>query len=202
MKAVIGFRAGDDVRLLWLLALFVLVGGSVYLQTQYQTAIGLSRQRTETLYRETVADERIVREAASLHAIQQRARDDLARVSQDASLAGTTATLLSTLHRSGAAFDARVLEVQPGDTKLPAGASPLRATALTIRIRATFRNILRFVENLSHHSTLISVSDTEMVPANGSKNRAGELRLDATIHATMYRVAIPGGKESGIAPAE
>lgn len=201
MKVISGFRAGDDVRLLWLLALFVLIGGSVYLQTQYQTAIGLSHQRTETLYRETVADERIIREAASLHAIQQRARDDLARVSQDGSLPGTTASLLSTLHHSAAAFNARVLEVQPGDTKIPTAASPLRATYLTIRIRATFRNILRFVENLSHHSTLISISDTEMVPANDWKRRSGELRLDATIHATMYRVALPAGKESGIAPA-
>lgn len=201
MRFEMRFRAGDDVRALWLLALCVLIGGSFYVETQYQTAIGVSHERTETLYRETVADARIVREAASLHAIQQRAQTDLARVSHDTSLSGTTASLLSTLHGSAVTFDTRILEVQPGDAQSPAVPKSLRATPVTIRLRGKFRNILGFVEDLSHHATLISISDTEMAPANDSKYGAPEPQLDATIYATMYRLAVPDDKEPRVASA-
>lgn len=195
------FRAGDDVWAVWLLALCVVIGGSYYVQTQYQTAIALSHERTEALYRETVADARIVREAASLHAIQQRAQADLTRVSHDTTLSGATASLLSVLQRSAATFDTHILQVQPGDAQAPSASRSLQATPLTIRVRGKFRDILGFVEDLSHHATLISVSDTEMAPAVDSENGAGELRLDATIHATMYRLAPPDGKELRVASA-
>lgn len=202
MKLEMRFRGGDDVRAVWLLALCVLIGGSFYVQTQYQTAIALSHERTETLYRETVTNARIVRQASSLHAIQQRAQADLARISHDTSLSGTTASLLFMLHGSAATFDTRILEVQPGSAP-PTAAVPksLQATAVTIRVRGKFRDILGFVEDLSHHATLISVSDTEMAPANDSENGAAEPQLDATIHATMYRLALPDAKELRVASA-
>lgn len=195
------FRAGDDVRAIWLFALCVLIGGSFYVQTQYQTAITLSHERTETLYRETVANMRIVRQAAGLHAIQIRAQADLARVSHDSSLSGTTARLLFMLHGSAAAFDTHILEVRPGDAQPSAPGKSLRATALTIRVRGKFRDILGFIEDLSHHATLISVSDTEMAPANDTEDGAMELRLDATIHAIMYRLTAPSDKELRVASA-
>lgn len=199
MKFEMRFRAGDDVRAVWLLALCVVLGGSFYVQTRYQTAIGGSHDRTETLYRETVANTRIVREAFSLHAIQERAQADLARVSHDTSLSGTTASLLSMLHGSAKKFDTRILQVQPGDNK---GAShALQATTLTIRLRGKFRDILGFVEDLSHHATLISVTDTEMALANDSESGAPEPRLDATIHATMFRLTVPDDKEFRVASA-
>ncbi|HET9097474.1 MAG TPA: hypothetical protein VFN37_12485 [Candidatus Baltobacteraceae bacterium] len=173
----------------------MLIGGSLYVQTQYQPAIALSRERTETLYRETVANMRVVRQAAGLHALQLRAQADLARVSHDSSLSGATASLLFMLHGSAATFDTHILEVRPGDAQPSASGESLPATALTIRVRGKFGDILAFIEDLSHHATLISVSDTEMAPAADSEKSAMEPRLDATIHATMYRLILPGGKE-------
>lgn len=195
------FRAGDDVRVVWLVALCVLIAGSFYVQTQYQTAIALSHDRTETLYRETVANARIVGEAAGLHAVQQRAQADLARISRETSLSGATANLLFTLHGSAALFDTQILAVQPGEAQPSVAIKSLPATAITIRVRGRFRDILGFVEDLSHHATLISVSDTEMAPANDSEKDAAEPRLVATIHATMYRLVLPRDKELRVAPA-
>lgn len=201
MKLEMRFRAGDDVRALWLLALCVVIAGSYYVQTRYQTAIAASHERTETMYRQTVADMRIAREAASLQAIQTRAKADLARVSHDTSLSGTTASLLAMLHSSANKFTTRVLAIQPGISPPAAATGALRATALTIRVRGEFRDILGFVEDLSHHATLISVSDTEMALATGEESREGEPRLEATIHATLYRLALPDDKEVRVASA-
>jgi Tfp pilus assembly protein PilO len=103
------------------------------------------------------------------------------------------------LHSSAMAFDTSVVEVQPGAAQ-NSGAE-LQANALTIRVNGKFRNILRFVENLSHHSTLINVSDTEMALANGTERDAEEPRLDATIHATLYRLQLQGHREVRVAAA-
>lgn len=189
------FRPGDDVRVLWLLVLSVLVGGSCFVQTRYQTAIAASHDRTETLYRQTVADAHVIREAGRLRAVQRRARADLARVSRDRSLSEATARLLATLHASARTYNMRVMSLQPGGGQGELTNKALQATALTIRVRGKFRDILAFVEDLSHHSTLINVSDTEMAVANDEANDSAEPPLDATIHATMYRLHVPGEKE-------
>lgn len=209
MKFELRFRAGDDVRLLWIAALCVLIGGAYYVQTHYQVAIGASHDRTELLYRQTVANVRIAAESASLRAIESRAESDLTRVSHDSSLSASTASLLSTLNASAKTFDTRIVELRSGDV-MPAQsgekddtltAKALQATPVTIRVRGKFGDILRFVEDLSHHATLINVSDTEMTVANDDEIKSPEPRLDATVHATMYRLVMQGGKELRVASA-
>lgn len=201
-------RPGHDVRIVWLCALCVLLGGASYVQTRYQTAIHAAQERTETLYRQTVADERTIRAAAGLRAVQARAQDDLAHLSQTASLSATTAALLSELDQSAHRFDSQVTGLEPGavqpspDTKDRArGGGELRATALTIHVRGRFRSLLQFVEDLSHHSTLIRVSDTEMALAAGAGSEGSEPHLDATIHAIIYRLLVPKRAEYRIASA-
>jgi hypothetical protein len=194
------FRPGDEVRALWILAAAVLFGGSFYVQTRYQTAISASVDRTEWLYRQTVAGTRLVRQASHLRAVEQQAQSDLSRVSRNASLSDATANLLAMLHDSARAFDTRVVGVEPGTAQ--SGSSELQASPLTIRVNGKFRNILRFVENLSHHATLISVSDTEMALANGSEPDAAEPHLEATIHATLYRLLLHIHQEVRVAAAQ
>ncbi|HKU66885.1 MAG TPA: type 4a pilus biogenesis protein PilO [Candidatus Baltobacteraceae bacterium] len=199
MKVELRLRPGDDVRAIWLIALGVLVAGFFYVQTRYQSEISAAYDRTEILYHRTLADTRLVQQASRLRTLEAQARDDLSRVSHDSSLAATTANLLGMLHASARTFDTRVEEVQPGNPQ--AGREALQATPLVIRLNGRFRNILAFVEDLSHHATLISVSDTEIALANDSQRDAAEPRLDATVHATLYRLEMPAEKELRVAPA-
>lgn len=194
-------RPGGDVRAVWLLTLCVLAGGSYYVQERYQAVITASYQNDEKLYRGTVANVRIVREAAILHAVQRQAQADLTRLSHDSSLSGTTASMLLMLHSSAKAFDTRILEVRPGDTQTTKG-DALEATPVTIRVRGKFRNILALIEDLPHHQTLVSVSDTEMAIAGEGDSGMPEPTLDATVHATMYRLTTADDKEPRVAARE
>lgn len=197
MKFEMRFRPGDDIRMLWILASLVLLGGSFYVQTRYQAAISASYERSETLYRETVADNRIIGESAVLSRIEERAESDLMRVSHDTTLSASTANLLATLHASAERFRTRIVAIQPGtDPENVAHESnpALQSSALTIRLRGTFRDVLSFVEDLSHHATLLNVSDTEMSLASGDVTNGGEPALDATVHATLYRLYLPSDR--------
>ncbi|HET6894579.1 MAG TPA: type 4a pilus biogenesis protein PilO [Candidatus Baltobacteraceae bacterium] len=200
MNFELRMRPGDDVRAAWLLAVLVFCVGLAYVQIHYHGAIQASNMRAEALYAQTVSDSRIIRQASQLRAVANRAQQDLARVSHDSSLPRTTAELLSTLYSSAKTYDARVVAIQPGAASSTANKA-LDGTLLTIRITGSFRNILEFVEDLSHHSTLISVSDTEMALATGAPGNAAEPRLDATIHAAIYRLHMPGDKGDTGAPA-
>lgn len=192
MNVKTDFRGCSEVRVLWMLTIAAFAGGSFLVHTRYEPAIAAAYDRTETLYSETAADTRIVREARSLRAIRDRAEADLARVSHEASLSETTADLLSTLHVSARRFHTRVIELQPAAA--PSSNGALQEAALTIRVQGTFGNILSFVADLSRHSTLMSVSDTSLGLAAAAVHSGAEPALDATIHATLYRLTMPGEK--------
>lgn len=199
------FRPGDGVRALWLLVIAVVAGGWFFVQTHFEDAITASHAQTELLYRQTVADARIVRQAPQLRQVQQRAQNDLARISHDSSLSASTANLLETLHASVKRFDSKVTGVEPGSATAAAGKSgkpdPLESAALTIHVRGSFRHILGFVEDLSHHATPIRVWDTELSLAHDASAASAEPQLDATIHATLYRLRQTYNKEMRIAAA-
>lgn len=207
MKLQLQRRPGDDVRAVWLLAVLIVTVGAYCIETRYERAIGLAHDRTEVLYRRMVANERIVQQAGSLRKLETQAMNDLRRVSHDTSLSVSTAALVATLDRSANLYHTEVTGLEPSQGQTPSltakGADDdrrLSATQITIRARGGFRNVLRFVENLSHHATLISVSDTQLVLAN-RENDEPEPQLDATIHATLYRLQMPAPKETRIAAA-
>ena len=198
MKLDARLRSGYDVRALWAFVVLFAGCGVYVLQTHYQAAIGLAHERTERLYAQVVADSRIVREAGRYREVQRRAEVDLAHVSHAESFSAATADLLATLERSGAVFSTRVLAVQPGAA--PAG-TDADTSEVTIRVRGRFANVLRFIEDLSHHSTLVQVSDTEIMLAARDRSSEREPRVDATIHAAIYRLRIPFAEGARIAPA-
>jgi Tfp pilus assembly protein PilO len=210
MSFELRLRGGDDVRILWVAAVVIVCVGFFYVNARYQSEIGRSHERAETLYRQTVSDERVLRDAASLRATQERALNDLRHIAKDASLSATTADLLATLHGSASQFGTHVVQLQPGgaeaepapvDKSADVPSTSLQATAFTIRIQGRFRSIVRFIEDLSHHATLINVASTEIALSNGVDHHGPEPMLDATIHATLYRLHVPEQGETRIAAA-
>lgn len=193
MSLRLELRDGDDVRCVWLASILVLVCGAWVLNARYERSITSVHQRTEYLYRETVANTRTISQAAVLHAVERQARQDIGRISHERSLSTTTAELLDMLHRSSKDYHTQVLGIVP----TAVSATPVQgaeesgdlfATHLTIRVGGSFKNILLFVENLSRQSTLLDVADTELALAGGADQISGEPHLEATIHATLYRL--------------
>jgi Tfp pilus assembly protein PilO len=185
-----------DVRAVWLFALCVFFGGGVYVVMGYERAIAASYDRTAALYRQTTVATRLIRESAHIRGIERQARTELARISHDSSSSETTAQLLATLQSAARTFATPIVLLHPEPVQASPG--PLQATPLTIHISGTFRNILRFVEDLSHHATLMDVSDTEIALTHSAQNNAAQPLLEATIHATLYRLQLPRTKETPI----
>ena len=198
MKVRLRFGAGDDVRALWFLAAIILGLGSCLIETRYQSAIIQAHARTESLYRETVANRRTIAQASALRRIQTVVDNDLRRVSQEQSISTTTAGLLTTLQRSGLQHHTVILGVEPG--KSGNTDARLLQTDLTLRVEGGFRDILGFIEDLPHHRTLVSVTDTQLALAQDSNDTAGAPKLDATIHAALYRL-LPAEEVPNVAAA-
>jgi hypothetical protein len=194
-------RLGDDVRATWLLAIAVMGLGAYFVQTYYERGIADSSDAAEFFFRRAAANEHIVQEAGTLARVQSRALGDLHRVSGERSLSLSTAALVAMLSRLSAAYHVQVMGIEPGTQERPmTAASPvlgdgdLTGSPVTIRARGRFRNLLKFIENLSHHGILLSVSDTQLALADGREDRA-EPEIDATIVATLYRLRMQLSKE-------
>ena len=196
-----------DGPLLWIAAAAVLICGCWLVDDRYEQAIQSSNSRTQILYARTLANERTIREASSLRRIQRVAETDLHRIARNLSRSITTARLLLVLENSAAAHHAIIVGVEPQQTAAipPFESSPLANGRLPhddviIRLQGKFADILRFVASLSRQPTLVGVGDTELAltqPADSAVNPT----LDATIKATLYRLALPAGEERRIESA-
>lgn len=200
------FRAGSDVRALWLFALVTIAAGSFAIARSYETKIAQSRARSEAAYQRTLENERVVHLAGELRASESVAAVDLRRLSRDTRTAQSTADLLSMLQRKAAQFGASVQGVEPsapmGDGGVPQHLdSRLLETPVTLRVHGTFRGILRFVEQLSQERTLVGVQDVQLSLAGESPNAAGTPQLDAIVHAGLYRLYLPAQEERRVATA-
>jgi hypothetical protein len=195
-------RSGDDVRAIWLVAFLAAGFGWYFIEARFEHAIRDTQARTESMYRRMVVNERIVQQSQMLSRVQATALSDLRRVSHETSLSATTAQLILALDSSAKRNGTPVTAVEPEAVQPRAVArqqdSSLSATGLTIKAHGKFRGLLRFIEDLTHHATLLSVSDTQLEVANGEQERA-EPKLDATIHATLYRLHIPPQLEKPVA---
>jgi Tfp pilus assembly protein PilO len=182
------------VRLLWILACGMLAGGAFCLESHYERTIGTSKATIETLYRDTVRNETIVAHADTLRAVQTAAERELRSISREHSLAAATASLLVTLQQTARRCHVDVLALQPGATTKE---RRLAATDLSLRVRGRFSDILAFLQDVPSHDNIISVSRTDLVLASDAGS-AREPNLDATVHATLYRLQ---GEEKAVASA-
>lgn len=173
-----------DIRLFWTLTTLLLFGSVFAVESTYRREIESSRAATETLYRSTVHNEQLIGRAAELRAAQAVAEADLQRISTERSLSAATASLISTLEDAATRDHAQIAGLDPGRTTRE---DRLLATDLTLRVRGKFRNVVSFVEDISQHAVLLKVSNTELAVASQPEG-APEPKLDATVHATLYRL--------------
>jgi hypothetical protein len=195
-------RPGEDARLLWMLTALVAVGGYYAIDSHYQQAIGRAGEATQQLYERVAANSRIIREAGRLALVQARVRADIAAVTKDQSPAATTSALLMMLATSAKRFHVQVKAVEPA-TPASTGAvaaapiDGLIGTDMTIRVRGRFRNLLGFVEDLSHHGVLLAITDTQLAVTGNNDANVPAPDLDATVHATLYRIATDTSTSGG-----
>ncbi len=181
-------------------AALVCVAALVYLMyVHYERPVAEAYRRSEWLYAQTAANEQIVAHAAQLKRLHARALANLRRISMETSLSVSTANVILDLQTSAQQFGITILSIEPGaqaqTAALPVAPSPVKPhtglsqTPLTVRARGTFHPLLHFISALSKQRTLLSVNDTSFaLAATAGKAHAAPL-LDATIHATLYRLS-------------
>jgi Tfp pilus assembly protein PilO len=172
------------VRLLWVFAVSAFAVGSYYLETRFERAIHASQTSIETLYRSTLQNQRVVARADVLRQAQHNAEAELRGVSGERSLTAVTAALLVTLQNAAQRCRVDVLALQPGST---VAEDRLAATELTMRMHGRFTNLIAFLQDISRHAEMISVSRTDLALSAGNASDR-QPQLDATIHATLYRL--------------
>ncbi len=195
MKRHLPLRSGDDVRAMWFATVAIVAIGGYLVEARYEPAIAASRSSSEAFYRRMVAADRIVAQAGALQRVQRVVLERLSHVSSETSLSAGTAALITTLNHDAAADHLRVTGIDPAarapaNRADPIGDRRLLATPVAIRISGRFADLLRFTEGLSHNRTLVGVTDVQFALAQGGA-RTGEPTLDATIHATLYRLHMP-----------
>ncbi len=194
-------RAGDDVRAVWILAALVLLCGSAIVRSRYENAIAVSYGRSEALSRRIDVNRGILDRSGNLHVLENRAQRDLAKLSLTGSAASSTANLIALLEKSSRSFRTQVVQIQPEFAEANEDAGALESMPVTIRLDGRFRNILAFIADLSRHDTLISVTDTELALSSEHLEN-GPPRLDATVHAVLYRLRAQKGLGVRIASAQ
>ncbi len=193
-------REGDDVYALWMIAMFVAAFGAYAVPARFERQITAAHERAEISYERSVADERIVGQARFLARDRDQALRDLRRVSSETSLPLSTAALLSAVDAAARRQHAWVTRIEPQNSSTSASKpattmdSMLSATPLTIEVHGRFRDVLPFVQNLSHLHTLIGVDDMQLTPAQQSTDGRSPT-LTATIHAALYRVRLPQARK-------
>lgn len=194
-------RPVTDARALWLLSVLVLAAAYYFIDAHYQRRIAASREATASLYSRTVANRRIVAQARRLSAMQRKIDGDLRQLygKRDEN---SISSLLKLLQRTGTHYGVIVTAVEPqkgnaGPSRGALAASqstpetfPDRALIgqdIVIRVRGRFRPLLRFVEDLPRHDTIVAVSQTQVqVAGDTPKASANEPSLEAVIRGTLY----------------
>lgn len=212
MTKRVSLSQNGQVRALWLLAALILTAGLARVEVAYGAAIRTSQAEAQGLYARISADERTLSERAALARAERAANADLERLAKDVPLAISTAGLLETLERNAAVAGVTVEGVEPQAAQavaVPASqsAAPVNAggprllqTDILIRVSGRFGNLLRFIEALSHNRTLIRVSQTDVALSTASGVQSGAPpALDATVHATLYRLYVHPMEERPVA---
>ncbi|HZT11828.1 MAG TPA: hypothetical protein VFA29_03450, partial [Candidatus Baltobacteraceae bacterium] len=143
---------------------------------------------------------------------EHRAEADLTRLAKDVPMSVSTAGMLQTLERNAAIAGVAIEGVEPQPAQpaaVPAAGNAVSAPAtgprlvqddVLIRVSGRFRDLLRFVAALSHNRILIRVAQTDVALSTAAGTQpAGEPRLDAAVHATLYRLFVRPMEERSVA---
>lgn len=186
-----------QVRVVWLLAAFVLFGcggGLVWWPASQQSA-QLNAHAKES-YDEANDLAAKLERAQALRAAQQRVRSDLRELSAGTAIGQER--LLHLLDDEARARGVSVRELAPLQTPgnpQPTGSrlAGLTGTEVTLTLRGSFRSIAAFLADVPRHDVLIEVRDVAL-QTTGSTGHAPMLL--ATVHATIYRLSRTDSKEN------
>lgn len=197
-------RIEDDARLLWVLAVTVLILGIYAARTRYEPAIAGANERGATYYARMTADERLLRRAASLKRVERTARAQLSGLRNE-TLSAATAGLINDLQNAGSASGVRVTKLEPdsvpGQSAVPGNAADLLPQEVTVEAQGRFASLLRFIGSLTRQGSLVQITGTRFALVSGPRAGAQPV-LDATIHAVLYRLRADRLKKAGNASAD
>jgi Tfp pilus assembly protein PilO len=173
-----------------MLASLILIGGYRGVVERYEDALLKSSATSRALQARIVANDSTIARAALLRDTERRARSDLAHMSRENRLPGSTAELLDHLQDVGRAFGVRVVSVAP-QHETATGAPPqqnLIATPVAIEAQGEFGPMLRFIQELPRRRTLVGIDSAQLAVSRSSVRPSAQ--LSATIHATLYRLLL------------
>jgi hypothetical protein len=167
------------------MAAAMLVCGYVAVTATYERAIESSRVRAAAAYGEMLAATRAMAERPRLERVKRRVDRDIAnlRIARDPNAA--VADLLTALYGGAGRSDITVLSLDPVPAAPHPGNATVDAERVTVRVRGTFRNILRFLDTVTGGRTLISVDRLELQALPGVAT-PGSPSLEATVQMTEY----------------
>lgn len=180
----LGLRAGDDVRILWILSAGIFICGYVLLNEHYESKIGLSTLHSRQLQEQSAATKAAIDRLAAYKALERRARGDLQRIGNEGSDAVSTAAFLVETASLARHFGVSVLSIAT-ETQSPPSRdqnTELNRLPFSARLRGTFSSILGFIQALPRQRALIGVDDIEI---------QSQAQLVTTLHATLYRIVSP-----------
>lgn len=184
---------------LWLVVAFVIFGlgvGLVWWPASQQ--VDQVRAHSRELYDEANRLDAAVERATQLQAAQGRIRSDLRTLGATRSTGALTAALLRLFHDEAKQSGVEIREISPeaSAAEQTKADGRLASYAVTVGLRAPFRNIVRLLADLPRHDVLIEVHDVRL---SSSASASGAPALDATLHATIYRVgSVPGTEVSHV----
>ncbi len=187
MKRTGGLSIGAGVRIAWMLAATVLLGGGVgMVWWPASQTIAAIQSQAKTLYDEANENDAEVRHAAQLRALGKQVAEDVRALSGQGSQSAVTATILGLLNREARTFKIDVRSIVPAPSSAPKSDDDRVLAGATIEIdaRGHFRDLLAFVSDLPRHDVLIALSDMTL---DNSDDRSFKPQLHAKIHATVFR---------------
>lgn len=188
LRVLVNLREGPAP--IWILTSVVLIGGYYGIAARYERALERSSAASGELQARIAVNELTLARASALRDQERRARDDLTRVSRENRLPRSTAELLEQLQRLGRAFHVLVISVvaQRKAPTPPKALEDLPATPFAMEVQGEFPSLLRFMQELPRHKTLIGI-DSVQLALSRSKTQVGA-PLTGTIRATLYRLAL------------
>ncbi|HET9392953.1 MAG TPA: hypothetical protein VFO29_05495 [Candidatus Rubrimentiphilum sp.] len=182
------FRDGSGP--VWMFASLALIGGYYGITARYENALEGTSAAAHELQARIAINDRTLTRSAALRGQERIAQNDLARLSRENRLPRSTAELLERVATLGRLFDVRVVSLTAQRESVAPAKTPesLLATQFTMEVQGEFASLLHFIQDLPRRKTLIGIDGAQLaVRTSGAQTRA---TLSATIHATLYRLAI------------
>ena len=176
-------------RLSWLASAALLLGvGIGLIWWPSARRIDELQEHARVMYERANRNQAIVERSVALRRIRLRVERDVRRLSGRSSLAAATAATIALVNGEARRFNVSIRQIAPDQVSTAESdlKEQLAPYALEIGLRGRFSDMLALVSDLPRHEVLIGVAQVDLTSlARPSSDRP---ELDATLHATIYRV--------------